>query len=62
MVRDHGGGLPPSLDVGTSKSLGMRLIATLARQLGWEPTWQPADPGTHFVLDVLPRPDTRHEG
>jgi two-component sensor histidine kinase len=55
-VRDRGIGLPPDLDAAKSKSLGMKLIATLGRQLGGHPEWCNADPGTVFTLDFLPRP------
>jgi len=55
-VRDRGIGLPPDLDAAKSKSLGMKLIATLGRQLGGHPEWRNADPGTVFILDFLPRP------
>lgn len=55
-VRDRGIGLPPDLDAAKSKSLGMNLIATLGRQLGGQPEWCNADPGTVFILDFPPRP------
>ena len=60
-VRDDGPGFPPDFDAATSKSLGMKLIATLGRQLGGRPEWQSANPGTRFVLDFLPQhgPDWR---
>jgi two-component sensor histidine kinase len=53
-ICDQGPGLPPDLDAGRSKSLGMKLIATLGRQLGGQPDWQDANPGTRFVLNFLP--------
>ncbi|MEG9503356.1 MAG: hypothetical protein MIN69_16115 [Methylorubrum extorquens] len=53
-ICDQGLGLPPDLDAGRSKSLGMKLIATLGRQLGGQPDWQDANPGTRFVLNFLP--------
>jgi two-component sensor histidine kinase len=56
---DRGAGLPPGFDAGRSGSLGMKLIATLGRQLGGEPTWECAEPGTRFVLDFFPRPGSR---
>jgi PAS domain S-box-containing protein len=33
-VRDNGAGMPPGIDVNTSRSLGLRLVSSLARQLG----------------------------
>jgi two-component sensor histidine kinase len=58
-VSDRGAGLPPDFEAARSKSLGMKLIATLGRQLGGQPTWEGADPGTRFVLDFEPRPGAR---
>ena len=58
-VSDGGVGLPADLDAANLKSLGMKLIATLARQLGGEPQWQGTKPGTAFVLDFLPRSGAR---
>lgn len=54
-VCDEGVGLPPAFDKAKSKSLGMKLIANLGRQLGGHPEWQSANPGTRFVLDFLPQ-------
>ncbi|WP_237482833.1 ATP-binding protein [Lichenibacterium dinghuense] len=54
-LRDHGLGLPAQFDAATSRSLGMKLIARLARQLGGKPVWQNADPGTRFVLEFTPQ-------
>ena len=54
-VCDQGTGLPPDFDAARSKSLGMKLIATLGRQLGGRPEWQSADPGTRFALDFFPQ-------
>lgn len=54
-VCDQGAGLPPDFDASRSKSLGMKLIASLGRQLGGRPEWQSADPGTRFVLDFFPQ-------
>ncbi len=48
---DKGHGLPPGFDAENAKSLGMKLIASLGRQLGGEPEWQDAAPGTRFVLE-----------
>ena len=60
-VCDQGAGLPPDFDAAQSKSLGMKLIATLGRQLGGRPEWQGAEPGTRFVLDFLPQPGSNQE-
>ncbi|CAO4150918.1 sensor histidine kinase [Methylorubrum extorquens] len=60
-VCDQGAGLPPDFDAARSKSLGMKLIASLGRQLGGQPEWQGAEPGTRFVLDFLPQPGANHE-
>ncbi|MFC0199689.1 hypothetical protein [Paracoccus rhizosphaerae] len=43
--------MPPGFDAENAKSLGMKLIASLGRQLGGEPEWQDAAPGTRFVLE-----------
>ncbi|RYC28749.1 GAF domain-containing protein [Lichenibacterium minor] len=53
-VRDHGPGLPAEFDTTKSKSLGMKLIARLGRQLGGKPVWQNSNPGTRFVLEFTP--------
>jgi two-component sensor histidine kinase len=50
-VCDRGAGLPPGFDPAKSKSLGMTVIAGLGRQLGGQPQWQDAQPGTRFVLE-----------
>ena len=50
-VCDEGAGLPPEFDTTSSASLGMKLIASLCGQLGGQPEWHNANPGTHFVLD-----------
>nr|WP_309301467.1 histidine kinase dimerization/phosphoacceptor domain -containing protein [Pseudomonas syringae] len=50
-VRDHGPGLPPDWPSQQSKSLGMKLISRLSRQLGGEPQWRDALPGACFVLE-----------
>lgn len=55
---DQGRGLPPEFDASKSKSLGMKLIASLGRQLGGRPEWQNANPDTRFVLDFFPQPHT----
>ena len=54
-VCDQGAGLPPNFDATRSKSLGVKLIASLGRQFGGRPEWQSADPGTRFVLDFFPQ-------
>lgn len=54
-VCDEGAGLPQEFDAAKSKSLGMKLIASLGRQLGGRPEWQDANPGTRFVLDFYPQ-------
>lgn len=51
-VSDYGVGLPSDFDLAQSRSLGMRLAASLARQLGGRLDWQDARPGTRFVLDL----------
>ncbi|WP_336491056.1 sensor histidine kinase, partial [Methylobacterium nigriterrae] len=50
-VCDRGVGLPPGFDPAKSKSLGMTVIAGLGHQLGGQPQWQDAQPGTRFVLE-----------
>ncbi|ACK81449.1 sensor histidine kinase [Methylorubrum extorquens] len=61
-VCDRGKGLPPDFDTSRSRSLGMKLIATLGRQLGGQPAWECADPGTRFVLDFRPLHAADREG
>jgi two-component sensor histidine kinase len=61
MVCDKGPGLPPDFDAAKSKSLGMKLIATLGRQLGGLPEWLSTNPGTRFVLDFYPQERPAHE-
>ncbi|MCC5968875.1 MAG: GAF domain-containing protein [Pararhodobacter sp.] len=50
-VCDNGQGLPPGWEATNSESFGMKLIASLGDQLGGQPMWQDAEPGTRFVLD-----------
>ena len=50
-VYDRGTGLPSGFDVSTSRSLGMKLIASLAHQLGGHAEWKNMQPGTGFTLD-----------
>jgi two-component sensor histidine kinase len=45
--------LPPGFDADNAESLGMKLIASLGHQLGGQPEWQDAHPGTRFVLEFL---------
>jgi two-component sensor histidine kinase len=52
-VRDHGPGLPPEWHSQQSRSLGMKLISKLSRQLGGEPQWRDAQPGACFVLEFV---------
>ncbi len=59
-VSDQGAGLPPDFDAAKSRSLGMKLIASLARQLGGQAEWQDAKPGTRFVLDFFQQEITQH--
>ncbi len=48
-VADTGPGLPPDFDPEQSPSLGLRLVATLAEQLGGSLTWENRD-GAVFVV------------
>jgi len=57
-VRDHGLGLPPDLDASKARSLGMKLIASMAGQLGGAIEWADAGPGTRFTLEFEPAPAT----
>ncbi|WP_020186350.1 histidine kinase dimerization/phosphoacceptor domain -containing protein [Methylopila sp. 73B] len=50
-VQDRGPGLPKAFDAQKSSSLGMKLIASLAGQLGGKPEWRSSDAGAHFALD-----------
>ncbi|URW76652.1 GAF domain-containing protein [Sphingomonas donggukensis] len=51
-VRDHGPGLPAGFDIKAASrdSLGMRMIASLVRQLGGTIVFAAADPGTVATL------------
>ncbi|MPR12215.1 sensor histidine kinase [Microvirga tunisiensis] len=51
-VSDQGIGLPSDFNPARSRSLGMRLVASLTRQLEGQLEWQDAQPGTRFVLEV----------
>lgn len=50
-VRDHGPGLPEDWQQRKPAGLGMKLISRLSRQLGGEPQWQNALPGSRFILE-----------
>ena len=50
---DEGTGLPQSMHTAGSTSLGMKLINSLAREVGGKPQWQDVQPGTRFVLDFF---------
>jgi two-component sensor histidine kinase len=52
-VRDEGVGLPADFDMNKSKGLGMRIVTSLARQLGATLKQQKLARGTEFTL-VLP--------
>ena len=56
-VTDHGVGLPSDFDPARARSLGMRLVASLSRQLGGRLEWQDARPGTRFVLNLSAQDD-----
>lgn len=51
-IRDEGRGLPPGFDISTSKGMGMRLVTTLARQLGATMETRDCNPGTEFLILV----------
>ncbi len=59
-VSDHGHGLPAGFDLKSAsrQSLGMRMIASLARQLRSELVYADAGPGTRALL-VMPDPRAR---
>jgi two-component sensor histidine kinase len=59
-VCDRGAGLPPDFDAAKSKSLGLKLIVSLVRQLGGRAEWQNAQPGTRFVLEFPQQEFARH--
>jgi two-component sensor histidine kinase len=58
-VSDQGVGLPADFDPARSRSLGMRLVSSLTRQLGGQLQWQDARPGTRFVLELSAGDDGR---
>ncbi|AWN44985.1 histidine kinase [Methylobacterium terrae] len=52
-VRDDGVGLPPGFDVSMrQRSLGLKIIASLIRQLDGRLSTSAGGPGAHFVLDI----------
>lgn len=51
-VADHGQGLPDDFDMSQSGSLGMKVIASTAQQLGGTLDIRRTDPGTEFVVRV----------
>ncbi|MET7245631.1 histidine kinase dimerization/phosphoacceptor domain -containing protein [Methylobacterium sp. EM32] len=52
-VRDDGVGLPPGFDVSMrQRSLGLKIIASLIRQLDGRLSTAESGPGAHFVLDI----------
>jgi two-component sensor histidine kinase len=53
-VKDDGRGLPPGLDLMNGKSLGLRIMNSLAAQLGGELTWIEQNKGTVVRL-AFPR-------
>lgn len=66
-VRDRGIGLPADFDWRRSRSLGMRMIHTLSKQLGATLTVENTDPGVCFTIRLPYRTagngmDTRHTG
>lgn len=56
IVGDRGVGLPPDFDWRRSRSLGMRLIHTLSRQLGANLTVENTSPGVRFTIRLPHRP------
>jgi two-component sensor histidine kinase len=59
-VRDDGVGLPAGFDPATSKRLGSRLVAALAKQVGAELTRPVSQLGTNFTLLVPLTVDKEH--
>jgi two-component sensor histidine kinase len=53
VVIDHGIGLPAAA-TGSKQGMGMKVIATLGRQLNGEAHWESAEPGTRFTLAFVP--------
>ena len=56
-VTDRGQGLPAGFDLATASrhSLGMRMIASLVRQLRGELRFENAEPGVRVVVRTDPR-------
>jgi two-component sensor histidine kinase len=59
-ICDEGTGLPVSPPTAQSTSLGMRLINSLAGQIGGKPQWQDVNPGTRFALDFTAQGGREH--
>lgn len=51
-VRDEGAGMPADFDPCDAKGLGMRIIASFARQLNATIVTKKRDPGTEFVVSI----------
>ena len=49
-VGDQGRGLPPDFEIGKSTSLGMKVVASTASQLGGTIEANRLEPGTEFVI------------
>jgi two-component sensor histidine kinase len=58
-VADDGCGPPPNFDAGTQPGFGLRLVQTLARQIGGEFRIRRGDPGTIAEIRVAPRRPAR---
>lgn len=57
-VADHGPGLPDGFQIGRSRSLGMRLVTSLASQIGATVTVLPVAEGAAFRISLpLPAPE-----
>jgi two-component sensor histidine kinase len=59
---DFGRGLPADFDLAQSSSLGMKMVASTARQFGGELQIRRLDPGTEFVLHLSPDIGSREGG
>ncbi len=55
-VRDEGAGLPAGFDFDKARSLGMRIVNALSRQLNGKVVVRSHNPGTEFVV-TIPRQD-----